>query len=369
MSNDHNGTAFSPRGGGAAFAATCQISHPVQRRSRAPILAAALAALLLLTGAGCRGSEELELTVTPGEQAQAELESIRLPMGFIPNVQFAPFYVAVERGYFAEEGFELVFDYGFETQGVELVGAGELPFAVASGDQVILARAQGLPVVYITEWWQRFPVAIVSLAEAKILAPIDLAGHSVGVPELFGASYIGWQALLSTTGVHSSDVKLETIGYSQVPSLVEGRVDAAVVYANNEPVLLTQQGHEINLIEVADYADIVANGLVTSEKTITERPELVQAFVRAFLRGLSDTLAEPDAAFEICTHYVEGLSENAELGRAVLDASLVYWQADRLGYSEASTWEQSQQVMREAGLLGATLEVSHLFTNEFLSQP
>jgi NitT/TauT family transport system substrate-binding protein len=275
----------------------------------------------------------------------------------------------VERGYFAQEGIQLDFDYSYETQGVQLVGAGELPFAVASGDQIILARAQGLPVVYITEWWQRFPVAVAALADSGIKTPMDLAGHKVGTPEMFGASYIGWQALVSSTGLDASQVELQTIGYSQVPSLTEGQVDAAVVYANNEPVLLRQQGYDVNLIPVADYADIVANGLLTNEKTITERPELVRSFVRAFLHGLSDTLADPDAAFEICKHHVEGLEDNAELGRAVLQASLEYWKADQLGYSEASTWEESQQIMREAGLLDQTVTVEDLFTNDFLSQP
>jgi NitT/TauT family transport system substrate-binding protein len=312
--------------------------------------------------AGCKGEQA---TATPVEVTQ-EPEHIRLPMGFIPNIQFAPFYVAVERGYFAQAGIELEFDYGFETQGVQLVAAGELPFAVASGDQVILARSQGLPVVYITEWWQRFPVAVVSLAEQDIRTPADLAGHSVGVPELFGASYIGWQALLSATGLPATSVTLQTIGYSQVPSLVEGRVEAAVVYANNEPVLLAKEGHTIDLIEVADYADIASNGLITSDKVMTEHPELARRFVQAFLRGLADTLADPEAAFEISTRYVEGLAENTDFGKAVLYATLPYWQADRLGYSEAATWEQSQQVMQDAGLLEAPSPIDRLFTNRFL---
>lgn len=342
-----------------------------------------LGVVAVLALVACAGDQSEAPTLTPATDVKSgeptaelvetigssELERIRLPMGFIPNVQFAPLYVAVERGYFAQEGIELEFDYGFETDGVQLVAAGELPFAVASGDQVILARAQGLPVVYIAEWWQRFPVAIASLAETGIESLSDLAGRTVGVPELFGASYIGWQALLNAAGLDPSEVELQTIGYSQVPSLSEGRVEAAVVYANNEPVVLAQEGMSVNVIAVADYADIVANGLIASEEVIAERPELVRGFVRAFLHGIADTLADPDAAFEISTRYVEGLADNATLGRAVLEATLPYWQADRLGYSEAATWEQSQQVMRDAGLLDETVPVEALFTNEFLTQP
>ena len=107
------------------------------------------------------------------------LTKIRVPMGYVANVQYAPFYIAVDKGYFAEEGLDVEFDYRFETDGMKLVGAGELPFAVVSGEQVPLARAQGLPVVYVMHWWQKFAVAVASLAAQNIKAPADLAGKSL----------------------------------------------------------------------------------------------------------------------------------------------------------------------------------------------
>lgn len=293
-------------------------------------------------------------------------EEIRLPMGYIANVQFAPWYVAVEKGYFAEEGIALSFDYSWETDGVRLVGAGELPFAIASGDQVLIARSQGIPVVTVASWWQRFPVAIAVLEESGIRTPADLRGRKVGIPETFGASYIGWRALASAVGLRDEDVQLEVIGYTQVANLVERRVDAAVVYANNEPVQLTQSGYRVVLFPVADQTPLVSNGLITNEKVLRERPELVRRFVRAFLRGLSDTLADPDAAFETCRKYVEGLDQNEAVQRAVLDASLQYWQGERLGWSDPQAWQTMAKVMQEAGLLSGPVEVEKAFTNEFL---
>ncbi len=116
-------------------------------------------------------------------------------MGYIPDPQYAPIYVAVDKGYFAEEGLAIEFDYSFETDGMALVGANELPFAIVGGDQVILARAQGLPVVYVLEWFQRYPIAVVSKAAAGIEQPADLVGRKVGLPGFFGASYVGYVGL------------------------------------------------------------------------------------------------------------------------------------------------------------------------------
>lgn len=310
---------------------------------------------LLMFSAACSGNENT-----------ATLRTISLPMGYIADPQYAPFYVAVERGYFAEEGLALEFDYSFETDGIALVGANELPLSVASGEQVLLARAQGLPVVYVMQWWQRYPVAIASLAEAGIVSPADLTGRNVGVPGFFGASYVGLAGLLSTNGLTMDDIDANEIGFNQVESLVTGQSEAVVVYINNEPVQLRDRGEDINVIDVADYVDLVSNGILTNEETIAEDPELIQSFINAFMRGLRDTLADPDAAYEISKQYVEGLDDSR---RGVLEASLPLWQADSLGRTNPASWQQTQSVLIEMGLLNGPLDdLDAMYTNEFVDK-
>jgi len=298
------------------------------------------------------------------ETAEPELMPISLPMGFIADPQYAPFYVAVEKGYFAEAGFEVEFDYSFETDGVALVGANERPFAIVSGEQVLLARAQNVPVVYVMEWFQKFPIAIVSKADAEILSPEDLFGRSVGLPGFFGATYVGYLGLLSANDMLPEDVNADDIGFNQVESLLSGQSEAVVGYVNNEPVQLTGRGVPINVIQVSDYIDMVANGIITNETLIAENPQMVQRFVEAVLRGLADTLADSDEAFEISRNFVEGLEDGR---KPVLEASLKLWQADVLGLTEFDSWQNSQDVLLQANLLDAPLaDLTAAFSNEFV---
>ena len=298
------------------------------------------------------------------QSGAAELTTIRLPMGFVADPQFAPFYVAVEKGYFAEAGFALEFDYSFETDGVTLVGAEELPFAVVSGEQVLLARAQDVPVVYVMEWFQKFPIALVSKSEANIVTPADLNGRSVGLPGFFGASYVGYLGLLSASGLQTEEIDASDIGFNQMEYLLSDQVEVVVGYANNEPVQLVNRGEAINVIQVSDYIDMVANGIITNETTLAENPEMVDRFVGAVLRGLTDTLADPDEAFAISKQYVEGLEDDR---RAVLDATLPLWQAETLGLSDLESWQNTQDVLLAANLMDAPLDdLTAVFSNEFV---
>ena len=297
----------------------------------------------------------------------AGLTKIRLPMGYIPNIQFAPFYVAIEKGYFRDAGIEIEFDYKFETDGVAFVGAGELPFAVVSGEQVLLARAQGLPVVYVAAWYQQYPVSVVAKSELGVVIPQDLKGRKIGLPGLFGANYVGLRALLHEAGLEESDVTLDAIGFNQVELMAAGQQDIVVGYAANEPIQLRAQGVAVTEIRVADYVQLASNGVLASEKVIAESPELVRAFVGAFLKGLEDTMANPDESFALSQSYIPNSGDlDADVQNQVLETSIAQWKAERPGYSDPQAWENMQNVLLDMGLIPEKMDLNKAFTNEFI---
>jgi NitT/TauT family transport system substrate-binding protein len=319
------------------------------------------ASLLLIAGlAACQGNQTLE-------EDPAQLTPIRLPMGYIPNVQYAPFYVAVEKGFFAEQGIGLEFDYSYETDGVALVGANELQFSVVSGEQVPIARAEGLPIVYVMAWYEKYPVAVISETSHNIVHPEDLAGKRVGLPGLFGANYVGLRALLGHVNLDEGDLTLDSVGFNQVEALAAGTEDAVVVYVANEPVQLQTQGYDLNLILVADYLDLVSNGIITNEATIKENPELIKRMVAAILKGIQYTVENPQEAFEICFKFVEGLeSADQDTQMKVLLASIELYQTDPYGFSHAKSWENMQEVLLKMDLMKKEINLDDAYSNEFI---
>jgi NitT/TauT family transport system substrate-binding protein len=354
--------------------------------------------------------------------AQEPGQDIPFFLTFVPNVQFSPAYVAIEKGYFADAGMDVTIEHGDEPLGVDLIAADQLQFGMISGEQLLSARAAGRPVVFVYEWFQRYPIGIVTSDTSDIVIAADLAGRRVGIPGRFGASYSGLTALLNAAGMTEADILLDEIGFNAPEVFCVGAVEASVVYVNNEPLQIADRARAgdcgdvtgVRVLAVADAVDMVSNGIITNERTIAEQPELVTAFVQAFDSGLRDVIRNPAEAYLISGRYVEGLplderfqpalervaaeqsdwlaahpyatrAELAERRRAmsealavemdgdypvqyeVLLASIELWDADRLGYTEAESWSLTQEVLLSIDYIAAPLEdLDSAFTNAFL---
>ncbi len=320
----------------------------------------AMIIVLLVISAACTSQQ--------GQQTQGPiLDHVHITMGYRPDIQFSPLYVAIEEGFAEDEGIEIEITHLPETEAVQLVGVDELQFAIVSGEQVLLARAQGLPVVYIMAWWQDYPVAVAAPKGSGIETPSDFEGKRIGIPGLYGASYIGLRALLTSGNLTEDDVQLDVIGYTQVEALSQGMEDAVVVYANNEPLQLAKLGTSVDVIRVADYVHLASNGLITNEKTIRENPDLVRRMVAAFTKGVAATIEDPEHALEVSKLYVDGLDaadQSVQFG--ILETSIEFWKSENLGLSDKIAWENMQQVLLDMGLLEESLDLDQAYTNEFV---
>lgn len=363
----------------------------------------------------------LLLCVAPAAAQEAALQDTSLFITFVPNIQFSPVYVAMEKGYFAAEGLSVVIEHGDEPVGVDLIAAGEREFGLIGGEQVITARANHRPVVFVYEWFQKFPVGIVVTNESGIETVTDLAGRHVGIPGRFGASYSGLIALLNANDMSENDIIVEEIGFNAPEVICVGALQASVVYLNNEPLQVEQRiaGDScgavtgVHVFPVSDYIDLVSNGLITSERMIAEQPERVASMVRAYDAGLRDIIRNPAEAYLLSAVHVENLplgdefraalveaaveqvaflSEHPDVSREelaayrsrlyaglaatfppeeiiqfrVLIATIEFWDADRLGYTEPASWEAMQDTLLKMGFITEPIALDEAYTNAFL---
>ena len=353
--------------------------------------------------------------------AQADLVQERILLTFIPNIQFAPFYLGISDGHFARQGYAVTLEHLQEPDVVDLVAAGHADFGIVSGEQVILARSKGRDVVYVYEWFQEYPVGIVMVGDEGGVDLENLTDMTVGIPGRFGASYSGLTTLLQSAGLSEDDIELNEIGFNAPDVFCLGAVDAAVVYVNNEPLQIRDRlatgdcgdVGAITVVSVASRVDLVSNGLIVSADLAGRDPDKVQRLVNGLDSALKATINNPANAYLASGTFVETLPgdpesrilllELAEQQAAFLETdptreeiadsrtdmyetlveslgsddltqfevllrTIELWDADMLGQSDLSSWVAMSDTLRLMGLLSDDAsDLSASFSNQFVA--
>ncbi|HEY5942469.1 MAG TPA: ABC transporter substrate-binding protein [Solirubrobacterales bacterium] len=250
---------------------------------------ALLAAVLALSGlAGCGGDG-----AEPGAPQGATLV-----LDFVPNAVHSGIFAAQGRGFYRDEGVDLEIQApGESTDAPKLLGAGKVEFAILDIHDLGIARERGIDLVGLTPIVQRPLAAILARGDGPVRRPRDLEGRSVGVTGLPSDEAVV-DSEVEADGGDPDAVRRVTIGFTAVPSLAAGKVDAATGFWNAEGVALRQQGIPIRVFKLDDYgAPPYPELVLTTSRQLTESdPDLVDAVIAATRRGYAFTDRNPEAA-------------------------------------------------------------------------
>ena len=298
---------------------------------------------------------------------QAE-ESMRLE--WVIQGQFAGPIVAFDRGYYKEEGIDMVLvPAGPDIKPMITVAQGTDTFGIGHPNQIISARGNDVPLVMVMQFGQKSATTYIARKDIGIGKVEDMAGHSVGL--WFGGDEHEFLAMLNAAGVDQGDVKIISQGFDIIGWL-NNDYEVMQVTLFNELLQVYDQGFkesDLVFLDPSDYGvALVSGGVFTSEKVINERPEVVQSMMNATMRGWKEALEDPGAAAKIVVEYNSELDEVQQVGQVEAMGKLICSGPTldgKFGISLLADWEISQNVLMGAKLIENEIDLTKGFTNSF----
>ena len=226
------------------------------------------------------------------------LEPVTIQLRWFHQFQFAGYYTAIEKGFYAAEGLRVSLrEFAPDTGWVAPVLEGKVQYGVG-GPGLLKLRAEGAPVVVLAQTFQHSPEILLTLRESGIFSPYELVGKNVMYPlEDTGSAPVQAMFLETLGGLDRVTVIPHSYNYED---LQKGKVDAMTGYLSNEPLRLKQKGVEVNIIDPRSYGiDFYGDNLFTTEKEIAEHPERVEKVIRATLKGWAYALEHKDEIIDL----------------------------------------------------------------------
>ncbi len=346
---------------------------------RRSVTALALVGVLLLAACGGGASPSAPAsgasTASPAGSSPSPSTSpvpLIVGLGYIPSVQFAPFYLADQAGFYRDAGLEVTFQNKIDPDLITLVGQGSIDVGLADGTSLIPAVSQGIPVHYLATIYRDFPSIVFAKTTSGISSAADLRGRKIGIPGRYGSSWIMLQALLGSANLTVDDVEIiEYPDYGQGAAVQQGAVDAATGFANNEPVQLQLAGFPTTVLHVDQIVPLPGPGLISGTSTLAAKSDALRAFVTATLRAMAEIAADPDRGLDAAIAAVPELGTDRATQRAVLGATIAAWQGSApgsatMGEIDVAGWEASLAFMTKLGLVPNPIKVEDLIRLDML---
>jgi ABC-type nitrate/sulfonate/bicarbonate transport system substrate-binding protein len=301
----------------------------------------------------------------PLATAQAA-DSVTLRLKWFNQAQFAGYYVAQANGYYQSAALDVnIQPGGPDFPAIQMVAGGNEQFGVTGADQVLIARSKGVPVVAVAVLYRRNPFVLFSLAKSGIKTPADYVGKNVGV-KLGGNEELIYRALLAKAKIDKSKLTEVPVKFDLAP-LLSGAVDVWPGYVINEVVAAQEKGFAVDIVYPSDFGiDLYADTLFTTEKMLQEKPDVVDRFVTATLKGWGTAIAAPEQAAKITVKQGSNLTYDHEL--AMMKASLPLLQPDSapVGSMQEASWAAAQDFLVGGGFQKSRVDLAKAYTTKFL---
>jgi NitT/TauT family transport system substrate-binding protein len=289
----------------------------------------------------------------------------------------APYFVAIDKGYYKAEGLDVSIDPGAgSVEGINRVASGVYQMGFADINSLIKYRDNpaNSPIKAVMMGYDTPAFAIITLKKTGISKPKDLEGRILGAPAPDGA-YAQWPIFVNANKIDASKVKIENVGFPvREPMLAQGKVDAITGFWFSSYMNLKANGvagDDIVVMLMRDYGlDLYGNVIIANPEFAKSNPKAVAGFVRATIKGIQDTIASPDAAIDSLMKRNQIAKRDVELERLKLAISKNFVSPDvkKNGLGDVDMARLSRSIDQ----IGLTFKYTNkpkaqdIFTSEFL---
>src|SRR5712691_1674469 len=303
-------------------------------------------------------------------------DKVKLQLKWVPQAQFAGYFVALEKGYYTDENLDVtIVPGGPDIVSEQQVANGQADFGVDWVASFLAFRDKGLPLIDVAQIYQSSGLLLVSKKSANITKAEDLKGRSVGV--WYGGNEFEFLALMDKLG-YDPDKDLNVIkqGFTMDPFLA-GQMDAASAMTYNEYQIVLESGVKADDLNVLRYNDLgvgmLEDNLFATETMVKTKPELVQRFVRASMKGWQTALDDQKSAVDAVMKYAEPGSTTvdhqtrmmAEVAKLVMPTGVT---KDQIGVMDAGRFKTTADIALKFHVINAPADPAKSYTNDFVGK-